>query len=170
RARLRRYAEGGSLQAPLPGFWGLEDAYGTKLKRGGTAGADLSVPLELTGDPLGSLHGFAVADMPHRVKIYLPSKTKDGTPISSSDRNRVVKRVKSVLSGVAGGCTSQEGKGSWVDPFTGVIDEDVEMIEAYSGSPVSDAALREIVELILSDLEQQAAALVLDQQMLHFSR
>lgn len=170
RGRLRRYAEGGSLRAPLPGFWDPEGAYGAKLKRGGAAGADLSVPLELTGDPLGSLHNLTVTGMSHRVKIYLPSKTKDGTPVSSSGRTRVVMSVKSILSGIAGGCTSQAGKGSWVDPFTGVVDEDVEMIEAYSGSPPADAALREIVELILVDLDQQAAALVLDQQMLHFSR
>ncbi|MDA8358310.1 MAG: hypothetical protein M0Z95_18930 [Actinomycetota bacterium] len=170
RERLRTYAEGRPQQSPLPGFWDPADAYGAQLRRGGTAGADLSVPLEVTGDPLGSLLGLAVSGMPHRVKIYLPSQTKDGKPIIRSERARVADRVKSILGALAGGCTSQEGKGSWVDPFTGVVDEDVEMIEAYSANPVPEEPLREIVDLILADLDQAAAALVVNQQMLHFSR
>jgi hypothetical protein len=170
RERLRAYAEGRPQQTPLPGFWGPADAYGTKLKRGGTAGADLSLPLEVTGDPLGSLLGLAVTGMPHRVKIYLPSKTMDGKSIVPSVRGRVAERVKSILGALAGGCTSQQGKGSWIDPFTGVVDEDVEMIEAYSVNPVPEVHLREIVDLILADLDQAAAAVVVNQQMLHFSR
>ncbi len=170
RERLRTYAQGWPQQSPLPGFWDPADAYGSELRRGGTAGADLSVSLEVTGDPLGSVLGLAVSGMPHRVKIYLPSQTKDGKPIIGSQRARVAERVKSILGALAGGCTSQEGKGSWVDPFTGVVDEDVEMIEAYSAKPVPDEPLREIVELILSDLDQAAAAMVVNQQMLHFSR
>lgn len=170
RERLRTYAEGRPQQRPLPGFWGPMDAYGAKLKRGGTAGADLSVPLEVTGDPLGSLLALAVSGMPHRVKIYLPSQTKDGKPIPPSARGLVADRVKSILGVLAGGCTSQEGKGSWVDPFTGVVDENVEMIEAYSANPVPDECVREIVDLILADLDQATAALVMNQQMLQFSR
>ncbi|MGH9045186.1 MAG: hypothetical protein ACRDVP_10220 [Acidimicrobiales bacterium] len=124
----------------------------------------------MTGDPLGSLLGLAVSGMPHRVKIYLPSQTKDGKPIIRSERSRVADPVKSILGALASGCTSQEGKGSWVDPFTGVVDEDVEMIEAYSTNPVPDESVREIVDLMLSDLDQAAAALVMNQQMLQFSR
>ncbi len=78
--------------------------------------------------------------------------------------------MKSILGALAGGCTSQEGKGSWVDPFTGVVDENVEVIEAYSAQPVPDECVREIVDLILADLDQAAAALVVNQQMLQFSR
>jgi hypothetical protein len=114
RERLRTYAEGRPQQRPLPGFWGPMDAYGAKLRRGGTAGADLSVPLEVTGDPLGSLLGLAVSGMPHRVKIYLPSQTKDGKPIPPLCAGLGPDRVKSILGALAGGCTSQEGKGSWV--------------------------------------------------------
>lgn len=168
--RLRTYAEGRSQQTPLPGFWDTADAYGAKLRRGGTAGADLSVPLEVSGDPLGSLLDLAVSGMSHRVKIYLPSQTKDGKPIIPSVRARAADRVKSILGALAGGCTSQEGKGSWVDPFTGVVDEDVEMTEAYSANPVPEKSIREIVDLILADLDQAAAALVVNQQMLQFSR
>ena len=77
RARLRSYATGGDVQRPLPGFWTPRDVYGNAIKRGG-AGADLSVPLELTGDPLGSLHELEVTGMGHRLKVYLPSQTKEG--------------------------------------------------------------------------------------------
>lgn len=170
RARLRNYAIGSDLQLPLPGFWRAQDVYGTKLKLGGIAGADLSLPLELTGDPLGSLQGLAVIGLTHRLKVYLPSRTKDGAKIAAARRAEVAGRVKSILSDLAGGCTSQDGKGSWVDPFTGVVDEDVELVEAYSENQLPDATLREIVDLILLDLEQEAAALVVNQQMLHFSR
>lgn len=170
RARLRRYAEGGDVQVALPGFWTPHDVYGNKLEQGGVGGADLSVPLELTGDPLGTLQGFAVTGMPHRLKVYLPSQTKDGHPIHTSKRSKVADRVKAILSGLSGGCTSQEGRGSWIDPFTGVVDEDVDLIESYSASHVPGDALREIVDLILIDLDQEAAAVVLDQRMFHYSR
>jgi hypothetical protein len=170
KARLRHYAEGGSIQRALPGFWNLQDAYGNKLKRGDVAGASLSLPLAITGDPLGSLLGLAVEGMGHRLKVYLPSKTKDGKRITPNKRSDIASQVKTILSGMAGGCTSQQGKGTWVDPFTGVVDERVELVETYSKNRVPDGKLREIVDLILIDLDQSAAAVVMDQQMLHFSR
>jgi hypothetical protein len=170
KARLRRYATAGESVVRLPGFWTPSDIYGDELVEGGVAGAALSVPLELTGDPLGSLHAYAVIGMNRRLKVYLPSKTKDGSAVEEPIRQRVAERIKTLLSGVGGGCTSQEGKGSWADPFTGVIDEDVDLIETYSAERVADETLREIVDLILTDLDQEAAALVLDSRMLQYSR
>lgn len=169
RKRLQIYANGHSQQNPLPGFWDAGDAYGANLRSGGIAGADLSVPLEITGDPLGSSLGFDIKERPHRLKVYLPSQTKDGQPIPASERTSVVNNVKSIMADLAGGCTSETGRGSWVDPFTGLVDEDVEMIETYMLNPVPEEILRKIVDLILTNLNQATVAVVVNQEMLHFS-
>lgn len=169
KARLRAYAATDSVTR-LPGFWTAQEVYGDQLAEGGVAGANLSLPLEATGDPLGSLHGYAVTGMTNRLKVYLPSQTRAGLPISTTTRQEVSGRIKAILSAVGGGCTSQEAKGSWIDPFTGVVDEDVDMIETYSAQRVPDEQLHEIVELIVLRLDQEAAAVVLDGEMLQFSR
>jgi hypothetical protein len=170
KARLHKYATAGDNLVRLPGFWRPEDIYGDQLQLGGVAGADLSVPLDLTGDPLGSLHGYSVNGMSHRLKVYLPSQTKDGSAIAGPTRKRCATNIKTILSNLGGGCTSQEGKGSWVHPFSGVVDEDVDLIETYSSARVPDEVLRQIVELILIELDQEAAALVVDARMLHYAR
>lgn len=59
--------------------------------------------------------------------------------------------MKSILSTLAGACTSQGGKGTGIGPFTRVVEEDVELYETYMSNPLPDYLLREIVEFVLDD-------------------
>ena len=49
------------------------------------------------------------------------------------------------------------------------MDEDVSVIEAYSSHPFTDHDVNQIVSVILSDLDQHTAALVIDKVMYQFS-
>jgi hypothetical protein len=170
RARLCQYGIGNAHHRPLPGFWTAQDLYGDSLERSGTQGEALSVPFNLTNDPFADLsESFQISDLPHRIRVYLPSKTKEGHPIRSGVRSAVGARIQEILSEECGGCTSQEAHGHWVDPLGGVAYEDVQVIESYSPDVPSRATLQEVIELILRDLEQEAAAIVVGERMMQFT-
>jgi hypothetical protein len=107
--------------------------------------------------------------MPHHLEVIVPSVTQDNEKIPGQMRLGAGRKLKEILSNVAGGCTTQEGKGSWLHPLAGVMDEDVTVIEAYSPQPFTDDDVKKIVSVILSDLDQHTAALVIDRTMYQFS-
>jgi hypothetical protein len=170
KARLRQYA-GGARRAPLPGFLSANEIYGNDPHDGNALGATRRVSLSFVGDLFGQLHSeFKIQGMKHRLQVFLPSRTFTGHLISNSLRTSVGNKVKDLLSSAAGGCTTQEATGSWVDPVEGAVDETVHVIESYSSQRFEEDLLRSIVDLVLGELQQHAAALVVDQDMYHFTR
>ena len=171
RGRLREYAAGGNGAAALPGFWSAPEVYGEALGGPGELGETRSVPMDLVVDPLGDMVGhFSVVDLPHRLKVILPSSTQGGRNIPRVQRNGVARQVQEVMSELGGGCTSQSGHGHWVDPFGGVADEDVVVVETYSSDPTPPDALREIVTLVMDQLDQHTVAVVVGDRMCQFTR
>lgn len=169
KARLRQYSRG-THRTALPGFLSADELYGPGSKHE-TLGATRRVPLDQVGDPFGRLHeDFRIRGMRHRLQVFLPSQTAGGTTISTSLRGRVGADIKSLLGSTAGGCTTQEATGSWVDPVEGVVDESVYVIESYAGHAFSPELLKRVVNMILIDLDQAAAAVVLDNYMYQFTR
>lgn len=170
KARLRQYARG-IHRAPLPGFLSADELYGAGSPGTDPLGAVRRVALDAVGDPFGQLHeDFKIQGMKHRLQVFLPSQTAAGDLIGKSLRTRVGSDIKSLLSGHAGGCTTQEATGSWVDPVEGAVDESVHVIESYSSQPIPAELLKAVVNFVLVDLDQTAAALVVDQEMYHFTR
>jgi hypothetical protein len=170
KARLRQYARG-THPAALPGFLTADELYGTEQPTNNPFGATRQVSLEEFGDLFGRLNeDFKIRGMRHRLQVFLPSRTAEGLVIAPSLRNRVSQEVKSLLSSIAGGCTTQEATGSWVEPMEGAVDESVHVIESYAGQPFPRELLRRVVNLVLLNLEQSAAAVVVDQYMYHFTR
>lgn len=165
KQRLRRYAEGGK-QLPLPGFRTVEQIFsGVSLPT--TFGAALAVPV----DNLGPIPGIKtnVVGLPHRLKVFLPSLDRDEKPIDSLVRQAAVLKVKSALSDATGGCTTHDGKGSWMHPVTGIMDEDVSMVESYSDAPFDPAVIVATISTIIEDLAQHTAAVVMNGVMYHFT-
>jgi len=165
KERLQRYAEGGR-QRPFPGFRSAREIF-RDVALPVTHGASLAIPLDTIG-PIPGLR-LRAAGMPFHIKVVLPSVTHDDRPIQSSVRDTAVETVKSALSDAAGGCTTHDGKGSWHHPITGVQDEDVSVIESYSQSPFDPDVIGQMVQTILTTLEQHTAAVVLNDVMYHYS-
>jgi hypothetical protein len=170
KARLKAYATGRTQHA-LPGFLTARDVYGDSVQTVPSLGAAIRVPLVDTGEPFRQLHDdYAIAGMRHQLRIFLPSRTRSDEAIDAALRSAVVAKIKGMLSALGGGCTTQEGTGSWVDPIGGVIDEQVHVLETYSGDQVDSATLRSIVDLVLNDLDQHTVAITIDDGMYHVSR
>jgi hypothetical protein len=167
RARLREYARGGGHARPLPGFWSSKDIYGDALYRQGANGEVVSIPTAMANDPFAQLSAkFEVSELPHRVMVYLPSRKKDGEPISTVDRRVAQESIQEILMRECGGCTTQEAQGHWVDPIGGTVDEDVLVVDSYAPRIPNTAAIEELAELVIKSMDQDTAALVIDDRML----
>jgi hypothetical protein len=167
KARLRRYAQGGPDLMPLPGYRTAEKIY-EQVALPLSFGASLAVPVDRVG-PIPHVTTSRVVTLPYHLAVLVPSVTHEDRPIPPEVRVASARTLKQILSNVAGGCTTQEGKGSWLHPLAGVMDEDVSVIEAYCSNPFSDQDVEQIVSVILSDLDQHTAALVKDGVMYQFS-
>ena len=125
KARLKIYATGRTQRAS-PGFLTALDVYGDGVQSVPGLGAAIRVPIAVTGEPFRQLHRqYAIAGMRHQLRIFLPSRTQSDEQIDGARRSAVVAKIKGMLSVLEGGCTTQEGTGSWIDPIGGVIDEQV---------------------------------------------
>lgn len=169
KLRLRRYAEGGANIRPLPGLRDAQDIYEASSTQP-RFGANLMVPVAETGDAITVAFGNEVVGMRYRMKVYIPSKSRSGVQLAVAVRKSVADKIKMILGELAGGCTAMEGNGSWIDPFAGVVDERVSVIEAYSTGSFPRQVISEIKDLILLDLDQEPAALILNENMYQFAR
>jgi hypothetical protein len=70
--------------------------------------------------------------MPHRLKVFLPSKNAAGTALKHATREAAGEPIRTLLSDFAGGCTLTPGIGSWLDPIGGEMFEDVVLVESYA--------------------------------------
>lgn len=77
---------------------------------------------------------------------------------------------RTLLSGFAGGCTLVQGLGSWLDPIGGEMFEDVILVEAYAQDPFPSGIVSDVVEVLVGDLGQHTAALIINDAMVQVTR
>ena len=168
KKRLRVYAQGNLLEHPLPGFLTLRDIYRDVSEALFPGGPVLSVPVAEVDKALRP--SYRVAALPHRLTIYVPSVRRDGRPIQQRNLQAAVTELVRKVDEFSGGCTMQNGIGAWTDPLSGAVYENVTLIDSYCQRPFTDDMVSSVVEKILRDLDQSAAAVVIDQTMYQFSR
>lgn len=167
RERLRRYASG-ERTVPLPGPSRPEDLYPSMRTTASVIGEQVAVPLAELGEALPVRPSeYDVVRLPHLLRVIVPSRTAAGDAIPTRRRTAAGKRIIAALSGFAGGCTGIEALGSWVDPIGGVMHEAVTTVEAFAAAPFPEEVIGAVVRILVDDLEQHTAALVVDDCMLH---
>jgi hypothetical protein len=168
RFRLKTYAKGRSVPLPIPGIRTLHESYKPLTTSAPPFGALYALPSQPIGDLVPVDVPLKFKCLPHRLKVFLPSKDRQEQPILPTTRTLAVAEIKTLLSQDCGGFTAFDGRGGWVDPSIGLVDEDVTAIEAYSESPLSEELVSDVVAVILLKLDQAATAIVVDSQMLIF--
>lgn len=166
KARLTLYAQG-ARDRPLPGLRAASQLYSKVSSR--TVGNELRVRVPLV-EVASAMPARATADvsvMPDRLKVFLPSKSATGALLDRAIRNAAGERIRALLSGFAGGCTLTPGVGSWLDPIGGEMFEDVILVESYAQEAFPDSLVSKVVRVLIDDLEQRTAALVVNDTMVH---
>ncbi len=168
KARLALYAKS-SFSHPLPGFRPADELYAGLTRA--TVGTDLEVrvPLVEVAAALPTRASVDVQVMPNRLKVFLPSRTSGGERLSRGVRDAAGERIRRVLSTFAGGCTLVPGVGSWLDPIGGEMFEDVILVEAYADLPFPGDLITQVVKVLISDLQQHTAALIVNDVMVHIT-
>ena len=168
KARLALYAKA-PVDRPLPGLRTASQLYSGLTSR--TIGTELQVrvPVVEVASTLPARANIDLVVMPNRLKVFLPSKTASGIALHLSARKTAGERIRAFLSGFAGGCTLSPGLGSWLDPIGGEMFEDVILIEAYSEHPFPEQVVSDIVQVLVGDLEQHTAALIINDAMVHIT-
>ncbi|HEV3312872.1 MAG TPA: hypothetical protein VG815_20370 [Chloroflexota bacterium] len=168
KARLALYAQA-AVNQPLPGLRPASQLYSGLTSR--TIGAELQirVPLVEVASALPARASVDLVVMPNRLKVFLPSKTASGAPLDRSVRQASGERIRTLLSTCAGGCTLSPGLGSWLDPIGGEMFEDVILVESYAENPFPDAVVSAIVQVLVDDLGQHTAALIVNDAMIHIT-
>lgn len=166
KARLTLYAQG-ARDRPLPGLRAPSQLYRQLSSR--TVGTDLQVRVPLV-DVASAMPARVTADvhvMPNRLKVFLPSRSAAGTLLDQATRHAAGERIRGLLNGFAGGCTLAPSIGSWLDPIGGEMLEDVILIESYAQAPFPDQLVADVVQVLVEDLGQHTAALILNDAMIH---
>lgn len=168
RARLTLYADA-SVHRPLPGLRQLDHLYPSIKSRTTVMGLQRRVPVPDVVATLPERATFNVVVMPHRLKLFVPSKDASGTPIPQAALDAAGAKLRRLLDDFAGGSTIEAGLGSWVDPIGGEMFENVALVEAYAESAFPNSLIDEVVSVLLKDLNQRTAALILNDSMVHVS-
>jgi len=170
KARLKLYADG-SFDRPLPGLRPLDRVYHDVTRRALASGdVEVRVPAVEVASALPQRALFDAVVLPHRLKVFIPSKDSNGATIPLRKREAAGEQIRGHLRSFAGGCTLTPGLGSWVDPIGGEMFEAVMLVEAYASSPFPNDLLEELVRILLADLRQNTAALIVNDKMVHVSR
>lgn len=168
RARLTLYA-GGVAERPLPGLQPLDRLYSSVKTRQSRAGLQVRVPVLEVASALPERATFNVDVLPHRLKVFMPSKNARGESIPRRIRDAAGEKIRGLLANFAGGCTILPGVGSWVDPIGGEMFENVVLIEAYAQNAFPGRLLDEVVSVLIGGLGQRTAALIVNDSMVHVS-
>lgn len=166
KARLRLYAEV-PVDRPLPGVRPASRVYTALTSR--TVGSDLElrVPLVELAPTLPARASADLVVMPHRMKVFLPSKDATGATLPKRKREAAGERIRTLLASFAGGCTFVPGVGTWVDRIGGEMFESVILVEAYAQDPFPGELLSAVLRVLVSDLHQHTAALIINDSMVH---
>jgi len=168
RARLTFYADS-VMDRPLPGLRPANLVYANLTSRTTAVGIQRRVPVLEVASTLPARATLNLVVMPHRLKVFVPSKDSSGVLIAGKSRDAAAERIRRLLEDFAGGCTVVPGVGSWVDPIGGEMFENVALVEAYAQIPFPGRLINEIVAVLVSDLRQHTAALILNDSMVHVS-
>lgn len=169
KMRLRSYASGFAKE-PLPGFWHTNEIYKSLIFPDTQYGSSISFSLPETYKMMLQNLGFHIsAELEYSTKVVIPSKYKSGSKILESERIGIVDRIKGILSKVGGGCTSGTANGHWIEPSGGIVDEDVIYIETFSDNKISPDIVKEIVRILINEMQQSAAAIIIDGKMYQFT-
>lgn len=168
KARLTLYAHG-TRDRPLPGLRAASQLYSKVTSR--TVGTDLQVrvPLVEVASAMPARASADVSVMPNRLKVFLPSKSAAGALLDRATRDAAGERIRALLSGFAGGCTLTPGIGSWLDPIGGEMFEDVILVESYAPKAFPERLISEVVRVLIDDLGQHTAALIVNDAMVHIT-
>lgn len=165
KQRLREYADGGR-HLPLPGFRTADALYPGLTRRRTALGDLVAVPTSEIEDVLPERRpGFEIETMPYRVKVFIPTKDNNGSTIPKRFWQPAADQIVRLLCDYGGGCTGAEAAGAWVDPIGGTMHEQIFTAEAFGSSPYTEALVRALVDVIVRDLKQHTAAMVLNDQM-----
>lgn len=165
KARLSLYAKGLRTR-PLPGLRTPSQLYTLSSRAVGTD-LQVSVPLIEVASALPARVSFDVTVMPHRLKVFLPSKSAAGELLSQATLMAAGERMRALLCDFAGGCTLTPGVGSWLDPLGGEMFEDVILVESYAQHAFPERLISDVVHVLVDDLGQHTAALILNESMVH---
>lgn len=170
KKRLAVYASG-KLALPLPAFRDAAQIYPSLARSRRTDLTIASVAIDEIEQPLPELfEPIAKTELAYKIEVVVPSLDSAGEPIRAPERERVAHQLESELSGHAGGCTTLQALGSWIDPIGGVMHEEVHVVGAYAETPFPQELIDRAVVLILDSLNQHTAAVVVDHKMNLFSR
>ncbi len=101
----------------------------------------------------------------HNIKIYIPS-TIDVN--KQTDNSQYIEEGLKLLSGLFGGCTSYEAKGSWLSNKEGLVIENVTIIESYCKEEDLKKNLDNVLGFcykLKKELNQEAISLNYDNQL-----
>lgn len=166
KARLKRYAEG-DLARPLPGLRTAEVLYAGYQSTSTALATSVRVPIAELAHSLPERATASLMVMPHRLKVFLPSRSAAGGLLPRRARDAAGVKIRNLLEQHAGGCTLQAGLGSWLDPLGGEMFENVVLVEAYATDPFPEDLVGTIVAVLTVDLEQHTAALIVNDSMVH---
>lgn len=166
KARLRLYAEA-PVDRPLPGLRPASRVYDGLTSR--TIGTDLEVrvPMIELAPTLPTRANVDLVVMPQRLKVFLPSKDSAGSTLPKRTREAAGEQIRQLLASFAGGCTLVPGVGSWLDPIGGEMFENVMLVEAYAQDPFPGELISAVVRVLVSELRQHTAALIINDSMVH---
>lgn len=166
KARLRLYADA-PVDRPLPGLRPASRLYAGLTSR--TVGSDLEVrvPMVELAPVLPARASIDLVVMPHRLKVFLPSRDASGATLPRRKREAAGEQIRQLLASFAGGCTVVPGVGSWLDPIGGEMFENVMLIEAYAQEPFPGDLITAVVHILVADLGQHTAALIINESMVH---
>ncbi len=106
----------------------------------------------------------------HHLKLIVPVLDRHGHRVGRQVRSAVVAKIKESLSDWAGGFTASVGYGGWVTPDGQLMEEPVTLIEAYGARAMPLGVLGGMVELIMTELDQEVVAVVFDGALLLYGR
>lgn len=170
--RLQRYATEGVAAGPLPGWWERSELqalarppYEAKSSGLPAIPDDTATLMDLIDQPEGSR-----TTLLHWLKLFVPSKDSKGKTIDRVVRAQFVQDFLVWCATRNGGLFQQSAEGSWLDAVGNVIDEAVLAVESWGASKVTDLELRPFVNRMFSDLDQDAACYIVDNEMQLLSR
>lgn len=165
KQRMKEYGDG-ARRLPLPGFRSADVLYPSLTRCRTRLGIRTAVPLAEIDDALPARRpDFDIETMPYRVKVFIPTKDNGGNSIPKAAWGSAVERIVSLLCDYGGGCTGAEAAGAWVDPIGGVMHEQIFTAEAFGAAPWEDSLVSALVRVLVDELSQHTAAMVLDDQM-----
>lgn len=101
----------------------------------------------------------------HKITIYIPATINDANGSHPIDNTAYVDKTATFLSDTFGGATCTDAVGYWLSSERGLERENTKMIFAYAENLESIDAVVELCEELKKELNQDAIALEIDNQM-----